>query len=161
MISMTSIERTLAEVVVGIILLFGTVMYLEHRGAQSCLNAEAAVVTQAETRNTQVETAGKIDNAKTEATYDAMLHSPIGALPSVAGLQPQACPGPVPSPRPSPSKGPSPAPVRTEPPPSVVPESWSPFERSDVQASRDADAEVIYLQGLLRTQFAVCTSKVQ
>lgn len=154
---MTNIERTLAEVVVGIILLFGTAIYLEHRGAQSCLNAEAAVVAKAETHNAQIETAGKIDNAKTEATYDAMLHSPIGTLPSVASLQPQACQSPMPSPRPDPPKSPGPAPVRTEPPPSVVPEGWGPFEQSDVQDAHDADATVIYLQGLLETQYAVCT----
>lgn len=160
MTSLTKLETSLICVIIFILMGVGFAFYFEHRGAENCVNAQAAVVTQAESHNTEVETGAKVANAKTEAHYDDMLHSPIGALPSTAGLQPPACPSPMPGPGRAAAPRPGPAPVRAEPPPSVVQPKWDSFERSDVQGAHDADAEVSYLQELLATQYAVCMGKV-
>ena len=155
---MTGIERTIIEVLAILALVGGFAYYEQHKGAKACIQAEAVKVAQVEVHNAQVEAVGRIADAKTETKYDDALHAPVGALPPVTGLQPQACGNVLPQTRPHPSKGPGTTPVRVEPPPSVVPESWDSFERSDVSDGKDADARVIYLQGLLANQYKLCTS---
>ena len=55
---MTGIERTMIEVICAVILLCGIGLALEHRGAQTCLNADKAAVTKQEARN---EVKGELD----------------------------------------------------------------------------------------------------
>src|SRR5882672_4207562 len=48
---MTGIERLAAEGIAALFLIWGTVLYLEHRGAQVCLKADATAVQAQETAN--------------------------------------------------------------------------------------------------------------
>lgn len=45
MTSMTSLQHIAVEIVLGLALLIGAVLYLEHRGAEKCINADKAAVT--------------------------------------------------------------------------------------------------------------------
>lgn len=156
---MTSIERTIIEVLVALAMFAGFALYEQHRGAKECVQAEATVVANAEVHNTQVEAVQVSDDKKAGDKLNASLSNPIGALPPVTSLQPQACPSPVPSPRSNPSPRPASPVLRAPETPSVVPESWSEFERSDVQSSRAADLEITYLHDLLQNQFKLCGGK--
>lgn len=73
---MTGIERIAIEAIVALFLVWGTVVYLEHRGAAECRAADAAAVTKQEARNA----AQAADDAKTiniEAkTYHDTLSAP-------------------------------------------------------------------------------------
>lgn len=159
---MSSIERLAIEIIAGLLLVWGTVAYLEHRGAAKCYAAEAQVVAKAETRNTQVETAGKVANAQAETKYDDTISQPLAPVPALpSSLSAQACPSAMPSPRRVTVASDYRPTIRAPETPSLVPPSWSEFERSDVQDGRDADAEVIYLQTLLANQYAVCTGRVK
>jgi hypothetical protein len=120
--------------------------------------ADQKVVAAAEEHNASAEFIQKAADSAAESKLNAALNTPIGALPSVASLQPAPSPGPVPNARSNPSKSVPATVVRTEAPASVVQVDWSTLERSDVQSAHDADAEVIYLQGLLANQYALCKS---
>lgn len=154
---MSSLERTLIEIVAFLALVGGFALYERHQGAVKCVAAEATVVSQAETKNVIVETAGKVADAKAETTYDDAKAAPLAPLPPVGSLQPAACPSPVPSPRTPPAQSDYRPTIRAPTPPSVVQQGWSAFERSDVQSGKDADDEVTYLESLLATQYKVCT----
>lgn len=48
---MSNLERTIAEVVAALFLIWGTILYLEHRGAAACVKADAVAVQAQETAN--------------------------------------------------------------------------------------------------------------
>lgn len=48
---MTGLERIAAEVIAALFLVWGTVLYLEHRGAAECVAADRAAVAKQEGRN--------------------------------------------------------------------------------------------------------------
>jgi hypothetical protein len=157
----TGVERIAVEAVVAILLIWGTVLYLEHRGAQQCYAADAAAVSKAETHNTVVETAGIKADVKAETHYDDTIAQPVAALPALpSSLSAAACPSAVRQTGGSAGQGDYRPTIRAPATTGVVSEGWDSFERSDVQSARDADAEVIFLQALLKSQHAVCTSTI-
>lgn len=157
---MNAIERLIAYGLLALVLVIGVPWYFEHRGAAECKANDKAVVAKAEIHNTQVETTQKADDKKAGETLNAALTDPIGALPALPPSLPVAsCASPVPHPRGNPRQGPPTVTVRTEAPASVVQPSWNAFERSDVQDSHDADAEVTYLRTLLVNQYRLCGGK--
>jgi len=157
----TGLERIAAEVLAALFLIWGTVLYLEHRGAQQCYSAEAKTVATAEIHNTEVEQGGMKADVKAETKYDFTIALPVATVPALpSSVSAPACPSAVPK-----AGGPAPAgdyrpTIRAPTATGVVSEGWNTFERSDVQSARDADAEVIYLQTLLKTQHAVCTGQI-
>jgi hypothetical protein len=73
---MTALYRILIEVVGGLLLVWGTVMYLEHRGAAACKAADATAVTAQEARNA-VKSATDTKTINQEAsTYAQTLAAP-------------------------------------------------------------------------------------
>jgi hypothetical protein len=165
--------RTAAEIIGGLILIVAGFFYIEHLGAAKCLRQEASTVSTQEQRNAKVEAAGTIAGIVTENTYANALKSPLSALPGLEGLPADLhgvpndggvrgaahrCPVPPAGGHSAPSDyRPT---IRNEAQASLVLKSWGEFERSDVQDAHDADAEVIYLQTLLQTQYAVCTGQL-
>lgn len=67
---MTSLDRVALEIIAGLLLIWGTVAYLEHRGAAACLNADKAADTRQEGRN---EAQG-VQDSKT-ITQEAQTHA--------------------------------------------------------------------------------------
>lgn len=67
---MSNLERTILEVAAALFLIWGTVAYLEHRGAAACLNADKAADTKQEGRN---EAQG-VQDSKT-ITQEAQTHA--------------------------------------------------------------------------------------
>jgi hypothetical protein len=92
---MTSIERLIIEIVAGLLLVWGTVAFLEHRGAAKCVQAETVAVAKQEGRN---EAQGVHDSktitqeAKTHA--DAISADPMPA-PAVICVRVDPGSGPV------------------------------------------------------------------
>lgn len=136
---MTNIERIAIEVIAGIVLIWGTVLYLEHRGAQECVAADAAAVQKQETHEA---VKGALD-AKTindEAqTFKNTLAAPdpIDAPHvSLCHYTPSTVPNP-PAPRPLPHEA---APSREPDPPH--PDVGPPL----VKVGVDSDAQVRALQ---------------
>jgi len=157
----TGIERIAVEAVVAVLLIWGTVLYLEHRGAQQCYAADAAEVSKVAAHNTVVETAGIKADIRAETHYVDTIAQPVAAVPTLpSSLSATACPSAVRQTGGSAAQGDYRPTIRAPAPPGVVPAGWDTFERSDVQDGRDADAEVIYLQVLLANQHAVCTGQV-
>jgi hypothetical protein len=153
---MTTVERIIAYGVILVMLVIGVPWYFEHRGAAECKAADNAVVATAEIHNTQVEATQSAADATAEKTLNAALSDPVDNLPSTAGLQPQASAGPMSCPRSHPAPSLAAPAVRVEPQASVVQPDWHTFEQSDVQDGHDADAQVIYLQGLLLDRQKLC-----
>lgn len=157
---MSAIERWLAYGAIVLLLATGAVFYLEHRGAEACIQGDKTVVDKAEVHNTQVEATQSAADEQAEKTLNATLSTPVGDLPPVpASMQQPSCPSPVPHPRGNPVPSAAAAPVRAEAPASVVQPQWHSLEQSDVQSGRDADAQVIYLQGLLVNRQKACGGK--
>lgn len=48
---MSNLERTLAEVVAALFLIWGTILYLEHRGAAACVKADVIAAAKQQGRN--------------------------------------------------------------------------------------------------------------
>lgn len=156
---MTTLERFIAYGAILAMLVIGIPWYFEHRGAKECVQAQAAVVAGAEIHNAEAEAVQTADDKKAGEKLNAALTNPVGDLPPTTSLQQQACPSSVPNPRSHPAPSATAVPVRTEAPPSVVQPNWNTFERSDVQDSHDADAQVTYLQGLLLDRQRLCGGK--
>ena len=73
---MTGIERIAAEVLGALFLVWGTVMYLEHRGAEQCRAADSAAVTKQEAHNA-AQAADDVKTINIEAkTYAQTLAAP-------------------------------------------------------------------------------------
>jgi hypothetical protein len=92
---MTQIERLALEIIAGLLLVWGTVAFLEHRGATACLQANTVATAKQEGRN---EAQGQQD-AKT-ITQEAQTHAvAISAdpmpTPAVICVRQYASPGPL------------------------------------------------------------------
>lgn len=74
---MTGIERIAAEVVAALFLVWGTVLYLEHRGAASCVAADNAAVAKQEAHNeAQEATDAKAINQEAQTYHEALRATP-------------------------------------------------------------------------------------
>lgn len=118
---MTGLERIAAEVIAALFLIWGTVLYLEHRGAAQCVAADSAAITKQEARNeAQAASDTKEINQEAKAYHDATaapdpIDSPhvslcyyrtAGAVPQAATARPLAN-APAPSRSPDPVSPPS------------------------------------------------------
>ena len=73
---MTNIERLIIEILAGVALAGGLILYFEHRGAQACLKADAAAVQKQETHN-EIKAATDAQTINQEAKdYHATLAAP-------------------------------------------------------------------------------------
>jgi len=87
---MTNIERLIIEILAGVALAGGLILYFEHRGAQACLKADAAAAQKQETHN---EVKAALDaqtinqEAKTYAQAVAVAPDPTPALVCVRKYQ--------------------------------------------------------------------------
>lgn len=155
---MSSLERTAAEIIAGLLLLVGFILYERHAGARACIAADDKAVAAQIANNINAQATQKVSDSQAEITLDAIPSVDPGSLPELpASLS--ACPSQVPTTRTVIVKGDYTPTIRTPASASVVPPSWTEFERSDVQGGRDADGEVIYLQSLLKAQYKLCGGK--
>lgn len=76
---MTAIERTLIEIVGGLLLIWGTVLYLEHRGAAACKAADKTAVVAQEAHNE----AKAVTDAQT-INQEVLTHAQALSLPAIA-----------------------------------------------------------------------------
>lgn len=154
---MSTLERIIAYGAILAMLVIGVPWYFEHRGAEACVKADNAIEAKAEIKNTQVEATQAAADKSAGDKFNASTAAPVDNLPAVpASLQQPACPSPVPHPRSNPAQGSAAPAVRAQAPASVVQPQWHTIEQSDVQSGHDADAEVIYLQGLLLDRQKAC-----
>lgn len=73
-----NIERIAIEVIAGLCLVWGTVMYLEHRGAAQCRAADAAAITKQEAHNeAQATLDTQIINQEAQAHAQALSADPL------------------------------------------------------------------------------------
>lgn len=162
--ALSTLEKALAAVVAGLLLVIAIGGFGYWNGYHKCANADTVAVAKDVVHNAEVQDAGTAANLKVETHYDATLAIALAPLPDVSRLgnngvhQPSGCPVSRAAAHSGASLGGTD--VRTVSPPSVVPGGWNPFERSDVQDGHDADAKVIYLQGLLTDMYEVCTGQV-
>lgn len=136
---MTSIQRIGIEVIAGLLLIWGTVLYIEHRGAQACINENKAAVVKQEAHN-EAKAKTDADTINQEAqTYHATL----------------AAPDPIDAPHVSLCHY-TPSTVPSTPAPRSLPHEVAPSGRADsshpdvgpplVKAGIDSDAQVRGLQ---------------
>ena len=92
---MTHIERLAIEIIAGLLLVWGTVGFLEHRGAAACKQADSIAVAKQEGRNEaqgQQDAKTIIQEAKTHA--DAISADPM-PTPAVICVRQYASPSPL------------------------------------------------------------------
>lgn len=101
-VSMTGIERIAAEVIAALFLVWGTVLYLEHRGAAACVAADRAAVAKQEGRNEAKAASDTQEiNQEAKAYHDAITAVPdptpalvcvrritVAAMPPARAAQP-------------------------------------------------------------------------
>lgn len=142
---MTGLERLTLEIVAALFLVWGTVLYLEHRGAAACREADAVAVTRQEARNaaqaaddTQLIHEEAQAYAQTLSAPDPidvpdvrLCHYPAAAVPQAAPARPGA---------------PAAAANGATNPPVAEPDLGPPL----VKLGRNADAQVRALQAYIR-----------
>lgn len=137
---MTPLERLAIEIIAGLLLVWGTVTYLEHRGAAACKAANALAVTAQEARNAaKAAVDAQTINQEAQTYHEATSAAP-DPTPALVCVRKYAAPRPVSetaTARPR-NDGPTdlPAPDRPgfDPGPRLTP------------IGREADARVTYLQ---------------
>lgn len=135
-----NIERIAIEVIAGLCLVWGTVMYLEHRGAAQCRAADAIAVASQEARNeAKAATDAKTLNQEASTYHEAVSAAPA-PTPALVCVRKYAAPRPLSetaTPRPR-DDGPTdlsgPDRQGFDPGPKLTP------------IGREADARVTYLQ---------------
>lgn len=101
-----NIERIALEVIAGLFLVWGTVMYLEHRGAAQCRAADAIAVASQEARNAaKAASDTQVINQEAQTFHDTLsapapIDSPhVSVCYYKAAAVPQASPArPIPQP---------------------------------------------------------------
>lgn len=92
---MTGIERIAVEAIAALFLVWGTVLYLEHRGAQQCRAADATAVAAQEARNA-VQAADDTKTINLEAkTYAQAVAAPDDPSPALVCVRKYPAPRPV------------------------------------------------------------------
>jgi hypothetical protein len=130
------LERIAIEITAAVLLIVGTVLYLEHRGAAKCVAADAAAVQQQQTHKA-VKSATDAQTINQEAkTYAQALLDPIAAPVVRVRYLPART---VPSPRPA---GPLPASACLPGPSPPDPVPGPDIGRPLVQLGHDADSQV-------------------
>jgi hypothetical protein len=90
-----NLERIAIEVVAGLLLVWGTVMYLEHRGAAQCRAADAAAVATQEAHNAaQAATDAKTLNHEASTYHEAVSAAPA-PTPALVCVRKYTAPRPL------------------------------------------------------------------
>lgn len=93
---MTSLERLAIEIAAGLLLIWGTVAYLEHRGAAACRQADTIAAAKQEAHNAaQAADDTKSINLETKAYHDALAAAP-DPTPALVCVRKYAAPAAVP-----------------------------------------------------------------
>lgn len=143
---MTGIERTIIEILVGLAVAGGLVLYLEHRGAQGCLNENKAQVAQQETHN-EVKAATDAQTINQEALDHAKaIAAAPDPTPALVCVRKYAAPRPLSTPT-------APEPVRHDPADSR--KADQPPATDDpgpdlVKIGQGADAQIAELQDYIK-----------
>lgn len=92
---MTHLERLAIEIIAGLLLVWGTVAYLEHRGAAACKAADAIAVTAQEARNeAKAATDAKTLNQEAQTYHEAVSAAPDPS-PALVCVRKYPAPRPV------------------------------------------------------------------
>jgi hypothetical protein len=92
---MSNLERTIAEAVAALFLIWGGILYLEHRGAAACVQADTVAAAKQEGRNeAQGQQDSKTITQEAQAHADAISADPI-PTPAVICVRQYASPGPL------------------------------------------------------------------
>jgi hypothetical protein len=134
-------NRTLIEIVAGVILFIGFVAYERHRGAEQCIADNKAAVIDQKLQNAEMR-GGQIVETKREAEeYKDAIARPVAPVDVV-----RLCPRPsaVPAPSPAGSFDHGEAELRKPDPQLPATVEWNP--EPVVRAGRDADAVIEQLE---------------
>jgi hypothetical protein len=134
------------EVLLAAALLLAFTLYERHQGAQSCVRADNAAVARDEQKAASDYAKGVTTVFQEASTYDAAIHAPVDRPIHVSVCQPSRGSTPAQDPTPAGVADAAPA-VRTASEADPVQRDVGP----ELQAvGRDANAEVIGLQGYIR-----------
>jgi hypothetical protein len=92
---MTGIERMAIEVLGALFLVWGTVLYLEHRGAAACVAADASAITKQEAHNAAQAASDTKEINQEASTYHEALAAPADPTPALVCVRKYAAPRPV------------------------------------------------------------------
>jgi hypothetical protein len=92
---MSNLERTIAEAVAALFLIWGGILYLEHRGAAACVQADTVAAAKQEGRNeAQAATDAKTLNQEAQTYHEAVSAAPDPS-PALVCVRKYPAPRPV------------------------------------------------------------------